>query len=329
MGVSPSGTGWLPPLPDLRDYTVEQPEIAKMSETMGLPGERQKKPKALPPTANLRPWCSPIENQKNLRLLHGERRRGGRRVLRAPRLRQAPRRVSPLHLQDHAQPDAGDRRHRRLAAHHDGSAGALRRPAREVLALRGARLRQGADRPSSTRWRTTTKRCEYFCHDPLGGERSRRRRCLASVKYYLAAGIPSMFGFWGFPSFNYVRHQGRDPLSVSRRAGPQWGHAIVAVGYDDGKQDQEHGVQQDHDGRPAHPQLLGHDLGRPGLWVAASIDYVLNKLALDFWSLLSQGWVDTGEVQHLTESARGGDAVLKRVSPALAPCAPADALKGI
>ncbi len=31
------GTGWLPPLPDLRDFTDAEPEIVEISKKLGLP----------------------------------------------------------------------------------------------------------------------------------------------------------------------------------------------------------------------------------------------------------------------------------------------------
>jgi C1A family cysteine protease len=58
------GTGWLPPLPDLRDYTEEQAEIAGMAKKLGI--SPTGKMKALPAQVDLRSDCSPIENQGNL-----------------------------------------------------------------------------------------------------------------------------------------------------------------------------------------------------------------------------------------------------------------------
>lgn len=40
----------------------------------------------------------------------------------------------------------------------------------------------------------------YFSHDPFG-KKGDNKEVLKNVKKYLAAGIPSMFGFFGFPSF--------------------------------------------------------------------------------------------------------------------------------
>ena len=58
-------TGWLPPLPDLRDYTFDQPEIAKMTKALGI-SSIEKAPPPIGPSVDLRKWCSPIEHQGQL-----------------------------------------------------------------------------------------------------------------------------------------------------------------------------------------------------------------------------------------------------------------------
>lgn len=59
------GTGWLPPLPDLRDYTEEEPDIARMAKKLGISPTKKTTP-SLPAKVDLRQWCSPIENQGSL-----------------------------------------------------------------------------------------------------------------------------------------------------------------------------------------------------------------------------------------------------------------------
>lgn len=56
------GTGWLPPMPDLRDYSVEHQDIKEMAKKLGV----AVKTLSLPATVDLRQWCSPIENQLGL-----------------------------------------------------------------------------------------------------------------------------------------------------------------------------------------------------------------------------------------------------------------------
>ena len=74
---------------------------------------------------------------------------------------------------------------------------------------------------------------KYFCHDPQGAKIP-YPAVLDSVKKYLEAGIPSMFGFWGFPSFDKSDTKGGIPYPDEGESA-EWGHAIVAVGYDDAK----------------------------------------------------------------------------------------------
>ncbi|MHC4619650.1 MAG: C1 family peptidase, partial [Planctomycetota bacterium] len=55
------GTGWLPPLPDFRDYTEQESDIPAMAKKLGIAAA--KRGPSLPPKTDLRRWCSPIENQ--------------------------------------------------------------------------------------------------------------------------------------------------------------------------------------------------------------------------------------------------------------------------
>ena len=67
--------GWLPDYPDFRDYTIEHDRVDPKLQPLGqkdsvkamLGKVRAAQPaKAIPPTVDLRAWCSPIENQLNL-----------------------------------------------------------------------------------------------------------------------------------------------------------------------------------------------------------------------------------------------------------------------
>jgi C1A family cysteine protease len=131
---------------------------------------------------------------------------------------------------------------------------------------------------------------KYFSHDPLG-KNVDTERVLKTVKTLLAAGIPSMFGFYGFPSFNYSDVKGGIPYPCpGERA--QWGHAIVAVGYDDRKKIKNTLCNRSTTGALLIRNSWGEKWGDQGYgWLP--YDYVLNRLALDFWSLLSMEWVDT------------------------------------
>lgn len=58
----------------------------------------------------------------------------------------------------------------------------------------------------------------YVAHDPLGSDIAPDAVC-RNVRSWIACGIPAMFGFWGFPSFEDSDAPGAHPLSLPRRAG--------------------------------------------------------------------------------------------------------------
>jgi len=132
---------------------------------------------------------------------------------------------------------------------------------------------------------------KYFCHDPLGSDIA-PVAVLESVKKYLVAGIPSMFGFYGFPSFDSSDIKGGIPYPCQGESAA-WGHAIVAVGYDDDKKIKNMKCGRETTGALLIRNSWGTTWGDKGYgWLP--YDYVLNKLASDFWSLLGMEWVDSG-----------------------------------
>jgi C1A family cysteine protease len=56
------GTGWLPPRPDLRDYTAGQKQIVAICKKLGINDENRTPPGSV----DLRKWCSPVENQGSI-----------------------------------------------------------------------------------------------------------------------------------------------------------------------------------------------------------------------------------------------------------------------
>ena len=286
----PLGTGWLPPLPDLRDYTTAKPEIATMSKTMGV-AEGGKKLKAAPTSVDLKPWCSPIENQKSLGSCTANAAVG---VVEYFQRRAFGRHINGSRLFVY--------KSTRNLMQVTGDTGAWLRNTMGALVLCGV--------PPEKYWPYTDatpafdkepssfvyslgdnyEAVQYFCHDPLGANVP-TATVLTSVKNYLAAGIPSMFGFWGFPSFDSCNVKGGIPYPCPGEQA-QWGHAIVAVGYDDAKKIKNTKCNKTTTGALLIRNSWGTAWGDAGYgWMP--YEYVLDGLAMDFWSLLSQDWVDT------------------------------------
>ena len=283
-------TGWLPPLPDLNDYSEETPEIADMAMRMGIqPGEPEMPKLSL--AVDLRNWCSPIENQKNLGsctanaavgIIEYFERRAFQKHINGSRLfiYKATRNLMQV----------------------TGDTGAWLRTTMGALVLCGVpaekywpytdQTPQFDDEPPAFVYSIADnyEALRYFCHDPLGLN-TPGNIVLAKVKKYLAAGIPSMFGFYGFPSFSRSDVPGGIPYPCpGERA--RWGHAIVAVGYNDNQKIKNTLCNKTTTGALLIRNSWGTGWGDHGYgWLP--YDYVRNRLALDFWSLLRMEWVDT------------------------------------
>jgi C1A family cysteine protease len=281
------GTGWLSPLPDLRDYTSSNSEIKVFNKKLHLTAKNN----AQPALVDLRPWCSPVEDQLSLGsctahagvgiVEYFEKRAYGKHI-----------EASRLFLYKTT----------RNLMQVTGDTGAWLRDTMGALVLCGV--------PAEKYWpylvtdfdkepgsfvyslADNYQSVKYFCHDPQGASLP-GTQVLSSVKKYLEAGVPSMFGFWGFQSFENSDAPGNIPYPCKGESA-QWGHAIVAVGYDDNRKIRNTKCNTETKGALLIRNSWGTSWGNGGYgWLP--YDYVLNRLALDFWSLLEMGWIDTGE----------------------------------
>jgi len=283
------GTGWLPPHPDLRDFTEKKSEISEITGKMKLPDTDSNM--ILPKKVDLRSWCSPIENQGGIGSCTAHAAAG---IVEYFEKRAFGKHIDGSRLFIY--------KTTRNLMNVSGDTGAWLRNAMGSLVLCGV--------PPEKYWPYTDKDPEfdqepsafvysvankyetlkYFCHDPLTYNID-AKIVLASVKKYLAAGIPSMFGFYGFPSFEKTDIPGGIPFPDSNEQA-QWGHAVMACGYDDTLKIKNVESQRESVGALLIRNSWGTEWGDQGYgWLP--YEYVLNYLALDFWSIISIEWVDT------------------------------------
>ena len=281
------GTGWLPPAPDMRDYTEHLEEIKAFSQKLKLNKEKLKQAAVI----DLRQWCSPVENQGSLGSCSAHAGMGI--------VEYYERRAFNKHID-------GSRlflyKVTRNLMQETGDTGAFLRNVMGALALCGVpdekywpyHVTDFDKEPTSFVYSVADnyEALKYFCHDPQGANVP-AATVLDSVKKYLAAGIPSMFGFWGFPSYNSSDVKGGIPYPCDGEKS-EWGHAIVAVGYDDNKKIRNLKCNKITTGALLFRNSWGSAWGDNGYgWLP--YDYVLNKIAYDFWSLLGMEWVDSGQ----------------------------------
>ncbi len=289
------GLGWLPDVPSVKDYTPTTQEVSQLLQKTAITsrvkavstkgGGRANAVAAAPalnPSVDLREFCSPIEDQESIGsctanaaaglLEYFEKKAFGKYID-----------ASRLFIYKATRNLLGQ----------TGDTGAYLRTTMESLVLFGAPPEQYCPYDIASFDVEPTAFCyafasnfqaiKYFRLDPspLTGP-----EVLDNIKNYLAAGFPSMFGFPVYDEYMHIPATGQAafPAANSKLYG---GHANVAVGYDDNLT-----INGDQ-GALLVRNSWGTGWGLDGYaWL--SYRYVTEGLAVDWWSVVQDKWVDTG-----------------------------------
>ncbi|GBE73326.1 cysteine protease [Microcystis aeruginosa NIES-87] len=291
--------GWLPDYPDIRDVTFQSERVPSKLQALGQPSVKQmlakvgattSAPAALPTSVDLRPWCSPIEDQKTIGSCTAHAGVG--------LVEYFERRAFGKHL------DASRLflyKVTRNLLKWTGDTGAFLRSTMYALTLFGVppeeyypyNIADFDKEPSAFcyAFAQSFQAISYYRLDPPGTTPS---NLLTQIKTYLANGLPSMFGFTVYSSISQGNTTGKIPYPT-RGERVLGGHAIDAVGYDDNlkiKNTNAGGIETT--GALLIRNSWGTGWGSAGYgWLPYK--YVLDGLATDWWSLIKSEWVDTGQ----------------------------------
>ena len=133
----------------------------------------------------------------------------------------------------------------------------------------------------------------FYRLDPAG---TAPTAILDAIKNHLFVGLPSMFGFTVYDSISQANGTGRIPFPITtdRVAG---GHAISAVGYDDDMEIKHAGATAPTKGALIIRNSWGTSWGDHG-YGYLPYEYVLKRLAVDWWVLIKSEWLDQAPFQQ-------------------------------
>jgi C1A family cysteine protease len=292
--VNGKGTGWIPDYPSIRDYTLASKEVEPLFSKVRVATAQstiKTKKLSLPTKVHdeIRQYCSPVEDQGTLGSCTAQ---------------------AGVGMVEYFERKA-------FGKHIDASRLFLYKVTRNILRLRGdtgayLRSTMGAltlfGVPPEEFWEYNISQFDReppaFCYAFAGNYQAIRyvrldkpgitkEALLHSVKDNLSKGIPSMFGFTVYESIEQASANGNIPFpcSTERVLG---GHAVMAVGYDDNLKIKNNTCGEETKGAIIIRNSWGTSWGNQG-YGYLPYQYVLEDLALDWWTIIKAEWIETGQ----------------------------------
>lgn len=277
--------GWIPDYPDHRDYTIDHESIKPMIERIGIIELLKVN---ISTSEDLRPWCSPIQNQFSFGSCTANAGVG--------LIEYYQKRAFGKHIDS-----SRDFLYKAMNnfLKWSGDAGSFLRSTMGAMALFGVSSEEwpcifsGFDKEPSAfyyAFAQNQQTIKYFRLDPSA---TKKDVLLKRIKSFLACGLPSMFGFTVFNSIGQARMDGKIPYPCSEEK-ILGGHAVIAVGYDDRMKIINNICGSETTGALLIRNSWGTGWGDGGYgWLP--YEYVLKGLAIDWWTLLKNDWIDTGQ----------------------------------